>query len=377
MLQALIAAGFEVDFRSHAKAILQLDFPEVEKQLEEVLLASTIPIEEIVGSGGGETKGTQRLRNALKQRGWHKHNFVVQRTIDGVPREAQSHEVDHIRTFDAGTVALEIEWNNKDPFFDRDLENFKRLHADGAISLGIIITRGAALQDAMKSLVRRFADEKEVNSHDDMDRLGLNPTRRQRADVMRRVERKRNPVPFRDAWVDHFVGDKFGAATTHWRKLEDRVHRGVGNPCPLVLIGFPAGLVTFGEDPAEVQKLIAEGQQEASAETAQDEQDGSADKPQNWKEESADTPQEQDEQHVSAEGKRWAAEYIDGQWRPTVVISPWVPSTSNYLIAAAVADMANQRKLKWIEWMRVFDLMGEMRTKISNPANGQQSKLVA
>ena len=22
-------------------------------------------------------------------------------------------------------IALEIEWNNKDPFFDRDLENFK------------------------------------------------------------------------------------------------------------------------------------------------------------------------------------------------------------------------------------------------------------
>src|SRR5262249_14440838 len=45
----------------------------------------------------------------------------------------------HIRSitsanFPAGTIALEIEWNNKDPFFDRDLENFKRLHSDGAIS---------------------------------------------------------------------------------------------------------------------------------------------------------------------------------------------------------------------------------------------------
>jgi hypothetical protein len=64
MLQKLIVAGFQVDFRSHARAILELDFPEVESQLEEVLLASTIPIEEIIGSGGGETKGTQRLRNA-------------------------------------------------------------------------------------------------------------------------------------------------------------------------------------------------------------------------------------------------------------------------------------------------------------------------
>lgn len=42
-------------------------------------------------------------------------------------------------------LALEIEWNNKDPFFDRDLENFKRLHAEGAISVGVLITRGASL----------------------------------------------------------------------------------------------------------------------------------------------------------------------------------------------------------------------------------------
>jgi hypothetical protein len=266
MLDKLIAAHFQVDFRSHAKAILEIDFPEVSEVIENALLGSTIPIEEIIKSGGGETKGTQRLRNALRARQWNKHNFIVERTIDGVPREAQSHEVDHVRTFGAGTVALEIEWNNKDPFFDRDLENFKRLHADGAISLGIIITRGSALQNSLKALVRRFADENSVNSHDDMERIGLNPTRRQKADVMKRVERARNPIPFREAWVDSFVSDKFGAATTHWRKLEDRAQRGVGNPCPLVLIGLPPNIVTFGESTSEVQRLLAEGERESTLE---------------------------------------------------------------------------------------------------------------
>lgn len=261
MLDRLVRRGFQVDFRSHAKAILGADFPKVAEQLEDILLASTIPIEEIIRSGGGETKGTQRLRNALKLRGWRKHIFVVQRIIDGVEREAQSHEVDHTRTFDGGTVALEIEWNNKDPFFDRDLENFKRLHSDGAISLGVIITRGSSLQDAMRGLVRRFADEKEVSSHDDMDRIGLSPTRRQIAEVLKRVTRKRNPIPFREAWVDAFVSDKFGAATTHWSKLEDRIRRGVGNPCPLMLIGLPDSIVTFGERAAEVEKLLSEGEQ--------------------------------------------------------------------------------------------------------------------
>lgn len=264
MLDSLAVKNFQVDFRAHARAILGSDFPEVARQLEAVLLASTIPIEEIIGSGGGETKGTQRLRNALKQHGWRKHKFVVQRIIDGIEREAQSHEVDHVRTFEQGTVALEIEWNNKDPFFDRDLENFKRLHADGAISLGIIITRGTSLQEEMKHLVRRFADERQIDSHDDMGRIGLSPTRRQIAEVKKRVERAKKPIPFREAWVDHFVSDKFGAATTHWSKLDDRIRRGVGNPCPLVLIGLPASLVTFGESAAVVERLMAEGEQAAA-----------------------------------------------------------------------------------------------------------------
>jgi len=71
-------------------------------------------------------------------------------------------------------------------------------------------------------------------------------------------------VTFREAFVDKFVSDKFGEATTHWRKLEDRVHRGVGNPCPLVLIGLPDSIVTFGEDHAAVHGLIEEAEDDSS-----------------------------------------------------------------------------------------------------------------
>ena len=256
MFDKLQKKGFDVEFCSHAKAILSVDFPDVAKQLEDVLLSSTIPIEEIIGSGGGETKGTQRLRNALAGHNWKKHNFIVQRIIDGVEKEAQSHEIDHVKAFDAGTIALEIEWNNKDPFFDRDLENFKRLHADGGISLGIIVTRGASLQNSIRDLVRRFADDQEIDSHADMERIGLNPTRRQIDEVLRRVNRKKDPIPFRDAWTGIFVSDKFATSTTHWSKLQDRVQRGVGNPCPLVLIGLPSSIVTFGEKKEDVQQLL-------------------------------------------------------------------------------------------------------------------------
>ena len=104
-----------MEFHYHAEAILKIDFPEVAGQLERILLKSTIPIEEIIGSGGGETKGTQRLRHALHDAGWRKHEFKIQRTIDGVARKSISHEVDHIKKFEKGVVAPEIEWNNKDP----------------------------------------------------------------------------------------------------------------------------------------------------------------------------------------------------------------------------------------------------------------------
>ena len=49
------------------------------------------------------------------------------------------------------------------------------------------------MHGSMKRLVRRFVDENEVNSHDDMERIGLTRTRRQIADVMKRVTQKKNP----------------------------------------------------------------------------------------------------------------------------------------------------------------------------------------
>ncbi|MCL0274383.1 hypothetical protein M2T36_26125, partial [Escherichia coli] len=79
-----------------------------------------------------------------------------------------------------------------------------------------------------------------------------------RADVVRRM--KAGGATYADAWSLSFVKDKYGAATTHWRKLEDRVHRGVGNPCPLLLIGLPSSIVTFDEH-LDVE-AIAEGDED-------------------------------------------------------------------------------------------------------------------
>ena len=92
MLLELQKQGYKVEVLSHARAILEVDFPEVEAELPDALESFKIPIEELIAGGGGEAKGTQRLRNALAERQWPKFHFHVERKINGKLLESQSHE---------------------------------------------------------------------------------------------------------------------------------------------------------------------------------------------------------------------------------------------------------------------------------------------
>jgi len=249
MLTRLKERGYEIQFESHAAAILEQDFPEALSDIEQALMSFNVPVSEIIGSGGGETKGTQRLRRALTDLGWPFKTYVIGKTINNVPHESASHEVDHVKPFQGQwegqkDIALEIEWNNKDPFFDRDLENFKRLHAEGAISVGIVITRGTSLQKGMREIVLRYAQQQGIRSFEDLARLGIGQTVPQRTAIERRT---RSSGDFAGSWAGVFTASKFGEATTHWRKLMNRVSRGVGSPCPLLLISLPLELVSFDE----------------------------------------------------------------------------------------------------------------------------------
>ena len=240
MFEKIKKRGFQVLALHHAEAILKHDMADAATELEKVLLDVQIPVEELIRSGGGEGELTQRMRRALAdEHGWKKHSFEIKKIVDGEEKESISHEIDHVKRFSTGTFALEIEWNNKDPFFDRDLENFKRLHADGVISIGAIITRGSTLQESLPKIVAQFARKNGVNEIAALSKY-YSPTARQ-LEIIRRTAKARDS--FEEGWAHAFVSDKFGQATTHWRKLEDRVRRGVGNPCPLLLIGIPKQVV--------------------------------------------------------------------------------------------------------------------------------------
>lgn len=243
MFERLVQKGFEIRFASHAEAILSVDFPDIVDALERALLTVALPITEIVGSGGGEAQLTQRLRRAFHELGWAKKNIKIEKLIDGNLDETatQTHEIDHFFKTDQGNFALEIEWNNKDPFFDRDLENFKRLHGEGVVSIGAILTRGSELQSSLRDMVRGWAEQNQISSFADLKALGFKrPTERQET-IVAKWEQRGDSFP--EAWSAMFCNDKYGMATTHWSKLQDRIGRGVGNPCPLLLIGMPPSIV--------------------------------------------------------------------------------------------------------------------------------------
>jgi hypothetical protein len=86
----------------------------------------------------------------LYARGWQEKQFATKIVVDGAEKDSPTHSVDCFKN----RVALEIEWNNKDPFYDRDLNNFRLLFDLRAISVGIIVTRCDELQTIFKKLGR-------------------------------------------------------------------------------------------------------------------------------------------------------------------------------------------------------------------------------
>ncbi len=243
-LDGLREAGFDVKTTSHAGAILSQDFENGLDDFCAIMSTFEIRCAEMLQSGGSQAPHTKRLGDTLERHGWRKRNIEVTKTVDGALKSSMTHEIDHVRDFDGGTLALEIEWNNKDPFFDRDLENFQRLHGEGAISLGIIVTRGRSLQADVRQILVDCARANRLRGIYDFDRLGIKePTSNQRAMIRRRLETDDYPTA-----VGSMLAAKYGESTTHWNKLMERLDRGVGSPCPLLLVGIPASCVKVVAD---------------------------------------------------------------------------------------------------------------------------------
>jgi hypothetical protein len=150
LLPQAVLAKFEVAEKCHAASILQADFPAEWEDLTSMLSAFTLRRSDIVTPGGSKSKISDGIDAFFYSRGWHEHDFKIKVEADGVTKLAPTHKVDYFKN----RVAIETEWNNKDPFYDRDLTAFRLLFELNVISVGAIITRATELQNIFVSLGR-------------------------------------------------------------------------------------------------------------------------------------------------------------------------------------------------------------------------------
>lgn len=199
--------GYTYGATRYADVILRESFPERAADLVAALTEFRPTLDELRAGGGGRTVFVKRFDESLGEMKradgglvWGKQNITIEKSLglDGTTMRSsrvRGHEID---MFGQGTaeqplpgIAVEMEWNNKDPFYDRDLINFQALHHEGAIAIGVIVTRGARLQALIGPTIRS-----------------------------------------KDG------GYKYGKSTTHWDKLIPKVNLGGGGECPLLLVGI-------------------------------------------------------------------------------------------------------------------------------------------
>ena len=183
LLPQSIRDNYEVREWKHACAILNRDFPKEWVDIVELLKQFRLRKSWITQGGGRKSLVAASIDQYLYDLGWEEKAFSTKMVVDGVTVDTPTHKVDCFRN----RVALEVEWNNKDPFYDRDLNNFRLLFELRAISVGLIITRCDELQDIFDSVGR---------------------------------------------------GSSYGSSTTHMSKLLPRIDGGGGGGCPMLVFGI-------------------------------------------------------------------------------------------------------------------------------------------
>jgi hypothetical protein len=150
LLPQAVTDKFEVSETHHAASVLYTDFRAEWDDLTGMLSAFVLRRSEISTRGGRKSPISIGIDRFFYDRNWKEHKFKIKVSADNSITLAPTHQVDYFRN----RVAVETEWNNKDPFYDRDLTTFRLLFELNVLSVGIIITRASELQDIFDSLGR-------------------------------------------------------------------------------------------------------------------------------------------------------------------------------------------------------------------------------
>jgi len=188
LLPSFIRENYEIYEWKHATTILNGDFNSEWEDIIDTLTEFRLLNSWISVGGGRKSNVAEWIDSKLiHERGWEEKSFDTKMVVDEIENISPTHKIDCYKN----RVALELEWNNKDPFFDRDLNNFRLLFDLRAISVGIIITRSDELQDIFDEIGR---------------------------------------------------GASYGSSTTHIGKLLPRIQGGGGGGCPILVFGIKKSL---------------------------------------------------------------------------------------------------------------------------------------
>jgi hypothetical protein len=183
LLPKQILTNYEVYEYRHACSIIKYDFPNEWDEIIAILSNFKLNKSDILQAGGRKSPIAEKLDAQFYNLGWVEKQFKTQVLIDDVPHDSPTHKIDCFKN----RIALEVEWNNKDPFYDRDLNNFRLLFDLDAISVGVIITRCSELQAIFKELGK---------------------------------------------------GESYGTSTTHLGKLLPKIEGKSGGGCPILVFGI-------------------------------------------------------------------------------------------------------------------------------------------
>lgn len=148
-----IRDSYQIEEKHHACSILKSDFPKEWKDLIDVLRDFRLKRSDILTPGGRKSPISNSIDGLFYEREWLEKSFDIKVTADGVETLAPTHHVDYYKN----RVAIETEWNNKDPFYDRDLNAFRLLFDLNVLSVGVIITRADELQELFIEVGKKTA----------------------------------------------------------------------------------------------------------------------------------------------------------------------------------------------------------------------------
>ena len=148
LFENLKQRGWAIEEINNAELIISHQFRDETNFISESLVNWNLRTEEhIIKRGGGLADQTQELTTLFESKNWRKNTISIQKNIsfehtfpDVLVQDSSTHIIDHLVQNKVGKkVALEIEWNNKDEFYDRDFQAMRRLYEEGIIEAGIIM----------------------------------------------------------------------------------------------------------------------------------------------------------------------------------------------------------------------------------------------